>query len=169
MALTLALTDEAEGAMAYDVSQWLAEIRTLQRQLADTQKERDQAYASAANWRRLYETEARQRRSESEELRSHLQTLEAELKQVQTQSSLPLTGLSTQSSTESTAASGLPIPAEELLRLCQSLKQQLEAEKTAHAQTRQTLTTALGDTFDMLKPEKSAAIAKAQTTDSKRG
>ncbi|HEY9735866.1 MAG TPA: hypothetical protein V6D06_06270 [Trichocoleus sp.] len=153
--------------MAYDVSQWLAEIRTLQRQLADAQKERDQAYTSAANWRRLYETEARQRRTEVEELRSHLQTLEAQLKQAQTNSSL-LNELPTLGRPQS-AETNEPLKAQvdETLRLCQSLKQQLEAERAAHAQTRQTLTTALGDTFDMLKPEKPAAIAKAQAADSK--
>ena len=50
--------------MTYDVSQWLAEIKTLKQQLAEATQEREQAHASAANWRQLYETEAQQRRSE---------------------------------------------------------------------------------------------------------
>lgn len=155
--------------MAYDVSQWLAEIRTLQRQLADAQKERDQAYASAANWRRLYETEARQRRTEVEEMRSHLQALESQLDSAQNPANLAPPGeLGAPSRLLANGAEPLQAKMEELLHLCQSLRQQLEAEKTAHAQTRQTLTTALGDTFDMLKPEKSAAIAKAQAADPKR-
>ena len=53
--------------MSQDLTQWIAEVRTLQRQLADTQKERDQAYNSAANWRRHYETEARQRRDRQQD------------------------------------------------------------------------------------------------------
>lgn len=137
--------------MAHDVSQWLAEIRTLQRQLADTQKERDQAYASAANWRRLYETEARQRRSETEALRSRLEQ-------------------PAQASPELAAAPSSSAPLSErlaeLLQLCQTLTQQLEAEKAAHDQTRQNLTTALGDTFDMLKPESPGAIVQSSLPES---
>ncbi|MBD2260968.1 hypothetical protein [Pseudanabaena sp. FACHB-2040] len=148
--------------MSYDVSQWLAEIRTLQRQLADTQKERDQAYASAANWRRLYETEARQRRTESEALRSHLQTLEAELKQLKDSptGAGPTDLVAAQG--ETAAGDALETKLQKTLNLCQSLTQQLKAEKEAHEQTRQSLTTALGDTFDMLKAEQaSSAIVKA--------
>ena len=63
--------------MSQDVTQWLAEIRTLQRQLADVRQERDQAYASAANWRRLYETEARQRRTEVADFQTQLKALKA--------------------------------------------------------------------------------------------
>lgn len=136
--------------MPHDVTQWLAEIRTLQRQLADTQKERDQAYASASNWRKLYETEARQRRSETEAMRSHLKSLEADLNAARnTDPSLKaaLEGI------QGEHTEPLEAKLQEVLRLCQTLTQQLEAEKNAHALTRQTLTTALGDTFDMLKLE----------------
>ncbi|MBD0336160.1 MAG: hypothetical protein ICV62_11780 [Cyanobacteria bacterium Co-bin13] len=149
--------------MSYDVSQWLAEIRTLQRQLADTQKERDQAYASAANWRRLYETEARQRRTETEALRSHLQTLEAELKQSQ-EKPTAADPIYLSTGPGEAAADDTPLEAklQKALTLCQSLTQQLKAEKDAHEQTRQSLTTALGDTFDMLKSEQPpSAIVKA--------
>jgi hypothetical protein len=38
-----------------------------------------------------------------------------------------------------------------LVQRCQELTQRLQAEQAAHAQTRQTLTMALGDTFDALK------------------
>jgi chromosome segregation ATPase len=150
--------------MSYDVSQWLAEIRTLQRQLADTQKERDQAYASAANWRRLYETEARQRRNEVEALRSQLQALETQL---QAQKSSVPTSQPAAADLPVTSADGSPeTRLEEALTLCQSLAQQLKAEKEAHEQTRQTLTTALGDTFDMLKLEQPAStIVKAGQAD----
>lgn len=150
--------------MSYDVSQWLAEIRTLQRQLADTQKERDQAYTSAANWRRLYETEARQRRTEAETLRSQLQTLETQLNQSPHSPSDPVASLPTlaQITTGLKADPDPETQVAKLLQLCESLTQQLEAERTAHTQTRQSLTTALGDTFDMLKPDvQPSAIVKA--------
>ena len=48
-----------------DIKQWLAEIKALQQKLAQANQERDEAYASAANWRSLYETEAKQRRTEA--------------------------------------------------------------------------------------------------------
>lgn len=124
--------------MSQDVSQWLAEIRTLQRQLADTRKERDQAFASAANWRRLYETEARQRRQEAVEMRS----------QIQAQQNQP-------PKTDARSAQLAPLQTQlhAALERCQELTQHLEAERQAHAHTRQTLTTALGEAFDTLKPK----------------
>lgn len=133
--------------MAYDVTQWLTEIRTLQRQLADALKERDQAYNSAANWRRLYETEARQRR------------------QAVGSSSLPEPELVPELASEASQpiwpaqppATDLPADQATLLQQledrCQALEQLLEAEKLAHARTRHTLTTALGETFETLKPD----------------
>lgn len=65
--------------MSQDLTQWIMEVRTLQRQLVDTQKDRDQAYNSAANWRRLYETEARQRREETAEFQGQLESLQRRL------------------------------------------------------------------------------------------
>ncbi|HEY9761976.1 MAG TPA: hypothetical protein V6D07_05595 [Trichocoleus sp.] len=142
--------------MSHDVTQWLAEIRTLQRQLADTQKERDQAYTSAANWRKLYETEARQRRAEAEAMRSQLKSLEADLKAAQNNDPrLNLAAL--EQDAYGDPAESLEAKLQETVRLCQTLAQQLESEKNAHAMTRQTLTTALGDTFDMLKPEQGSS------------
>ena len=47
--------------MSQDVAQWLGEIQSLQRQVAELKSARDVAYASADNLRSLYETEARQR------------------------------------------------------------------------------------------------------------
>ncbi|HEY9880168.1 MAG TPA: hypothetical protein V6D29_17060 [Leptolyngbyaceae cyanobacterium] len=142
--------------MPHDVTQWLAEIRTLQRQLADTQKERDQAYASAANWRKLYETEARQRRTEAEAMRSQLKALEADLASAKNNNS-PFNPAALEQDAYGDPKESLESRLQEALRLCQTLTQQLEAEKTAHALTRQTLTTALGDTFDMLKPDQGAS------------
>uniref|UniRef100_A0ACD5H183 Uncharacterized protein n=1 Tax=Desertifilum tharense IPPAS B-1220 TaxID=1781255 RepID=A0ACD5H183_9CYAN len=40
-----------------DVVQWLAQIKELKEQLAQAQQERDEAYATASNWQRLYDTE----------------------------------------------------------------------------------------------------------------
>ena len=65
--------------MVNEVSQWLAEIQTLQQQLKTLGQERDQAYASAANWRRLYESESEQRRNDSERSQLRIRALANEL------------------------------------------------------------------------------------------
>ncbi|MFQ4136596.1 hypothetical protein PGN35_009770 [Nodosilinea sp. PGN35] len=130
--------------MSQDLTQWIAEVRTLQRQLADTQKERDQAYNSAANWRRLYETEARQRREEAAEFQSQIDALQRRL------DADPGAVLEKDLSTVN-SLQGLQQRLDGLVQQCQDLTQQLQAEQAAHAQTRQTLTAALGDTFDALK------------------
>ena len=127
-----------------DLTQWIVEVRTLQRQLADTQKDRDQAYNSAANWRRLYETEARQRREESTEFQTQIETLRQSLL------ASPVADLG-QDLAAADSLQGLQQRLEGLVQRCQELTQLLEAEKQAHSQTRQTLTAALGDTFDALK------------------
>jgi chromosome segregation ATPase len=130
--------------MSQDLTQWIAEVRTLQRQLADTQKERDQAYNSAANWRRLYETEARQRREEAAEFQTSAESLQQQL------SRAPGENLG-QELAASDSLQGLQQRLDSLVQRCQELTQRLQAEQAAHAQTRQTLTMALGDTFDALK------------------
>lgn len=130
--------------MTQDLTQWITEVRTLQRQLADTQKDRDQAYNSAANWQRLYETEARQRREDAAEFQAQMDVLQQKLnanpnpaieRELAAADSLP----------------GLQQRLDGLVQRCQDLTQRLQAEQEAHAQTRQTLTAALGDTFDALK------------------
>jgi septal ring factor EnvC (AmiA/AmiB activator) len=132
--------------MSQDLTQWIAEVRTLQRQLADTQKERDQAYNSAANWRRLYETEARQRREEAAEFQTQIDALQQRLDadpSVVLEKDLDLSTVN--------SLQGLQQRLDGLVQQCQDLTQKLQAEQAAHAQTRQTLTAALGDTFDALK------------------
>lgn len=130
--------------MSQDLTQWIAEVRTLQRQLADTQKERDQAFNSAANWRRLYETEARQRREESAEFQAQIAAIQQRL------SATPGATLERDLAAVN-SLQGLQQRLDGLVQQCQDLTEQLEAERAAHAHTRQTLTAALGDTFDALK------------------
>lgn len=132
--------------MSQDLTQWIMEVRTLQRQLADTQKERDQAYNSAANWRRLYETEARQRREDSVAFQAQIDALQQRLDADPGAALEKDLDLSTINSLQ-----GLQQRLDGLVQQCQDLTQQLQAERAAHAQTRQTLTAALGDTFDALK------------------
>lgn len=133
--------------MTQDISHWLTEIRTLQRQLADVRKERDQAFASAANWRRLYETEARQRRHEVENWRSQRH---------QDQSQPPQSQPSQLAAHPPSEAAPMQAQLTAALERCQELMGRLEAERQAHAHTRQTLTTALGEAFDTLKSKQIA-------------
>ena len=145
--------------MTHDVSQWLSEIKTLRQQLADAQQEREQAYASAANWQRLYETEAQQRRNEATVTRQTIAELKQELQQLQ--------GTAPTEGSASTEVATIRAEVEKLQTIAElqetliaalaerdRLAQALKTEQTSHAQTRKGLTTALGDAIDMLSKDK---------------
>jgi hypothetical protein len=129
--------------MSQDLTQWITEVRTLQRQLADTQKDRDQAYNSAANWRRLYETEARQRREEAAEFQTQLQALQQRL------DADPGAVLEKDLATVGSLQGYRSVS----MGWCSSAKTSPSAFRPSKrpTPTRQTLTAALGDTFDALK------------------
>ncbi|MBE9136088.1 hypothetical protein IQ254_02535 [Nodosilinea sp. LEGE 07088] len=129
--------------MSPDLTQWIAEVRTLQQQLANTQADRDQAYNSAANWRRLYETEARQRREEAAEFQAQVEAFQQQLAATPSR-------VIEQALVNADSLQGLQQQLDGLVQRCQELTQRLQAEQQAHNQTRQTLTSALGDTFDAL-------------------
>ncbi|MEO1590865.1 MAG: hypothetical protein AAFU71_06195 [Cyanobacteria bacterium J06632_22] len=143
--------------MTNEVSQWLAEIKTLQRQLAEARNERDQAYASATNWRKLYESEAQQRRDSAEQAQGRIQALmqtlttyqgdapdDAELQDVIDRVNQIQSGDELRSQLI------------ESLKLCDQLSRRLKHEQASHEQTRQSLTTALGDAIDLLAAKDSA-------------
>jgi chromosome segregation ATPase len=135
-----------------EVQQWLGEIRGLQQKLAEVQQERDQAYGSAANWRSLYETEAKQRRSEAIAAREAIDALKTELAALQR----PSPDANRYSEVLRSQVEQTESLEELRLKLMQALaerdqfQQSLEEEQQAHSQTRQDLTTALGDTMDLL-------------------
>lgn len=156
--------------MTQDVRQWLAEIKSLQQKLSEALQERDEAYASAANWRSLYETEAQQRRAETRLSQQEISDLKAELEQLR--SSAP--GSADLTADEAVLSS---VQAEvEQLQTAEQLREQLlqalierdrlskalKSEKTKHANTRKSLTIALGDTVDMLAKERAAREDKAE-------
>ncbi|NEQ48874.1 MAG: hypothetical protein F6K11_01910 [Leptolyngbya sp. SIO3F4] len=140
--------------MVNDVSQWLAEIQTLQQQLQVLGQERDQAYASAANWRKLYESEAEQRRNDSERSQMRIRVLANELelfKQIPSQGE-PSRNLEQVLDQIKNIESVDELKAQliNVLTLCDQLSNALKAEQSAHEETRQSLTTALGDTIDLI-------------------
>jgi predicted nucleic acid-binding Zn-ribbon protein len=141
--------------MSQDVTQWLAEIKSLQQQLAQAQKDREDAYASVASWQRLYETEAQQRRLEANLARETIARL--------TQENLRLKGRDTAAPVIPDAASAFQAEVAQLQTVealrsrlvqvlveCDRLNRALDDEKEHHAQTRNSLTMALGDAIDML-------------------
>jgi uncharacterized coiled-coil DUF342 family protein len=146
--------------MTEEIKQWLGEIRLLQQKLVAVTSERDQAYQGAANWRKLYETEAQQRRTEANLAKQEIVRLEAELQQLrsrpQTKQLTPAANDEIQLQVEACdSAAGLKQKLLEVLTECTQLKQALQMEQMEHAQTRQALTTALGDAIDQLKKERS--------------
>lgn len=134
--------------MTHDVRQWLAEIKSLQQQLAEAYQERDQAYAGAANWRKLYETEAHQRRTDMHLAQQTIDQLKAELQSLQE----PL-------SSDRPVANSLQQEVElhtteELRSHLIQLKGALQAEQAEHEKTRKALMGALGDTVGLLAKER---------------
>lgn len=151
--------------MTQDVRQWLNEIRNLQNQLAEAHQERDQAYKSASNWRSLYETETKQRRTDAKLARQQIEALQMELEQRQDRryvtehSNVTLGDL--QSELQSLSVEELRQRLVQAMIECDRLAQALRTEQANHVQTRNSLTTALGDAVDTLSKER----AKHQTSD----
>lgn len=163
--------------MTQDVRQWLTEIKSLQQKLVELQQERDEAHASASKWRDLYETEAKQRRTETNLTRQTIDGLKAQIQESQ-DILQPGTDLEHQRSAIQQQVERLDDIAELKQRLttalleCDRLTQVLRCEQAAHAQTRKSLTTALGDTVDMLAQERAARHPEEQAalkTDSVAG
>ncbi|OLP19119.1 hypothetical protein BST81_07880 [Leptolyngbya sp. 'hensonii'] len=150
--------------MSQEITQWLAEIKSLQQQLAEAVRERDAANASAMNWRRLYETEASQRRTELHLAQQTIDHLKADLTRLQDAERFPadpgteLSGLQAEVESFQTAEA-LKHKLLEVMAERNHLAQALKTEQENHAHTRKGLTTALGDTVDQLARER----AKSQS------
>jgi len=146
--------------MDQNVTQWLAEIQSLQRQIGELQKERAQAYASVENWRKLYESEAQQRRRESENGNRKIRRLQQAIADLQTPATELVEGEDAKYSAALSAVQS--IQSVEQLRsqlvsakqLNESLKARLVSEQEAHEATRESLTAALSDTVDLLAKER---------------
>lgn len=156
--------------MSQDVKQWIAEIRTLQHQIQVANKERDQAYASAENWRKLYQAEAQQRRTDARLMQEKLDQLGMELQTLQQQisSDRSVDGVVAQAELgqlEDLSVEQLRDSLQQAIADADGLRQALQAEKIDHKNTRQSLTTALADTMDLLTREKSDRPMPAASSD----
>ncbi|MBW4515526.1 MAG: hypothetical protein KME11_09900 [Timaviella obliquedivisa GSE-PSE-MK23-08B] len=157
--------------MIQEVKQWIDEIQILQKKLTEAAQEREEAFASAAKWHNLYETEAKQRRAEANLARQNVNVLKAEIQQLQES---PMIGFEGNFETSGVIKNRLPEIQEAVQQTAKSLQssddlqaqlmqawverdrlaQALKAEQANHAQTRQALTTALGDTIEYLNRER---------------
>ena len=148
--------------MVNEVSQWLAEIQTLQQQLKVLGQERDQAYASAANLRRLYESESEQRRHDSERSQTRIRALANELEALR---QVPVDDAVSRDLDQVLSRVNQLDSLDELrsqlataLTQCEQLTHALKIEQAAHQETRQSLTTALGDTIDLLAKDQQSKL-----------
>ncbi|MBR8837234.1 MAG: hypothetical protein DSM106950_25320 [Stigonema ocellatum SAG 48.90 = DSM 106950] len=139
--------------------QWLAEIKTLKQQVAELQAEREAWLKSAEKWQKLYNAEAEGRRTDAQMSQQAIASLKAEIQKLRLIESAPLN--------DTTAATAIhqeiePLQSVEALKakLIVVLKERdrarslLKTEQDNHAQTRKSLTTALGDAIDRLTQER---------------
>lgn len=146
--------------MSHDVRQWLAEIKELKQQLADSLRDRDAANESAANWRQLYNTEAQQRRTETKLAQQEMDSLKAQIQQLQQEHSRLKFDDPEADSAIAQEVSKLQTVEELRQKLTEILVERdrlldaLKVEQASHAQTRKSLTAVIGDTIDQLTKER---------------
>ena len=146
--------------MTNDVTQWLAQIKVLRQQLADSISDRDTANESAANWRQLYSNEAQQRRAEARLAQQQLETLKAQIQQLQGEGSRlksddPEAASAIEQEVEQLeTVEELKAKLKEVMAERDRLIDALKIEQANHAQTRKSLTAVIGDTIGQLAKER---------------
>ena len=142
--------------------QWLGEIKALKQQVAELQAERDAGWNSAEKWQKLYNTEAEQRRTDAQMSKDAIASLKVEIQKLSFIESAQL------NDTTPTVIH----PEIELLKSVEELKAKLivvikerdrlrsllKTEQDNHAQTRKSLTSALGDAIDRLARERGGGV-----------
>lgn len=148
--------------MSNEITQWLAQIKELKQQLSEIQRDRNEAYASADNWRQLYNTEAQQRRTETklaqqqvENLKNELRHLKGETPVVQVDAAEAESAIEQELATLETNEE-LKLKLKEVMMERDRLIEALKTEQSNHAQTRKSLTAVIGDTIDQLTKERGA-------------
>jgi DNA-binding helix-hairpin-helix protein with protein kinase domain len=140
--------------MSQDLTQqWLTEIQSLKQQIAELQNDRNTAWESAEKWRKLYNTEAEQRRTDAQLAQQAIASLKLEIQNLQ-----GIDGVTLADATAATAIQEEVVQINSLEELKTKLitvtkerdrlLQALKTEQDHHAQTRKSLTTALGDAID---------------------
>lgn len=149
--------------------QWLAEISALKQQMVQLQGERDQAWESSQKWRKLFNTEAEQRRTDAQMSQQAIASLKAELHKFQGIDAKTLPDAATaiaiqQEIAQIKSVEELKTKFIALVKERDRLLQALKLEQDNHAQTRKSLTTALGDAIDSLARERGAAFKETKET-----
>ncbi len=148
--------------MSQDLTQkWLAEIQTLKQQLSQLQKERDEAWESAEKWRKLYNTEAEQRRTDAQLSKQAIASLKAEIQRMQGIEETQLNDAAVITAMQQELAQiktvdDLKAKLISFMKERDRLQQALKTEQENHAQTRKSLTTALGDAIDSLTRQRAS-------------
>jgi DNA repair exonuclease SbcCD ATPase subunit len=157
--------------MSQDVAQWLAEIKSLQQQVAQLQQEYEEAQSRIDRWRELYNQEAEQRRKETKVYQNRIDTLQSEIQLLKQGGKSPeeraanerqlwqeLNRLETDEIKQKLLEAIAQI--DQAKAEAERLREALSAEQIAHEQTRKSLTTALGDTVELLTGAAVAAKKK---------
>lgn len=145
--------------MQEDVMQWLEEIRTLKQQVSELQTERDEAIARESKWRKLYSTEAQQRRTEARLVQEEINELKAQLYQLKMQGIRPAEGTEDASAAVEKEIAGLETIEELRGKLGVVIRERdraleaLQEEQENHAQTRKSLTAVIADTIDSISKQ----------------
>jgi hypothetical protein len=148
--------------MSEDLTQqWLSEIQALKQQVADAITQRHEAWESAEKWRKLYNTESEQRRSDSQLLQQEIAKLKAELHKIKgiDETVLPDADTNTAMQTEIAQIESMQELRVKLIAITKErdrLLLALKNEQENHSQSRKSLTTALGDAIDSLTKERAA-------------
>lgn len=136
-----------------DVSYWLAEVKALQQQLGLLQQERDAAHEESVRWRDRYHSESQLRQQNTAFLKEQIRQLEAEQAKYQRLDESgdgdPDLGL-LESLADMQDLDEIQQYVQEIAQERNALRRELEAERQAHSQTRESLSLALGDTIDLL-------------------
>ena len=140
--------------MTQDLTQkWLTEIQSLTQQMTKFQRERDEAWESSQKWRQLYNTEAEQRRADAKLHQEAIASIKAEVQKFSGVNAEPGTDITTAIQQEIAQFNSIEELQTQLIEIIQErdcLLQALKLEQENHAQTRKSLTTALGDAIDSL-------------------
>jgi hypothetical protein len=140
--------------------QWLTEIQVIKEQMAGLRQERDAAWESAQKWRQLYNTEAEQRRTDAHLSQQAIASLKADLHKLQgfEAETLAVTAVTAiqQEIEQLKSVEDLQAKLIAVIKERDRLLQAWKTEQDNHAQTRNSLTTALGDAIDSLTRERAA-------------
>ncbi|MFW6263898.1 MAG: hypothetical protein ACOC3E_00045 [Cyanobacteriota bacterium] len=143
--------------MSEEVVQWLTEIRTLKQQLQQARREQEEASKNEANWRKLYSTEAQQRRTEAQLAQEQIEALKLELEKLNHGATRPKASTPEAKAALEQELAGLETVEALRAKLIEVIEERdrtlnaLKTEQENHAKTRKSLTAVISDTIDQLK------------------